>query len=248
MASTLVVFDYDWSLVNENSDTFIFKLLCPELLDELSSRLEQQPSWTRVMDDLLGELHSRQPHVTPRDIKATLAQVPILPRMLDAVRLAVETHGATVKIVSDANSVYIQSMLDHHQLHEHITEVVTNPAAFEADSSRLRVRPYHPLEAEPHGCPLCPKNMCKGRILDRIHRAKAYDRVIYIGDGPGDFCAALRLTSDDVVLARADEEDGKKYGLLKRLIANAEQVQARVVQWRSGEDVYATFESEFQKE
>jgi 2,3-diketo-5-methylthio-1-phosphopentane phosphatase len=190
----LVIFDYDWSLVNENSDTLVFHSLCPELVAEIATRRREQPSWTQLMDDLLGELVQRLPHLSQEQIQDAVAQIPVQPRMLDALRMAVETFGAHVQIVSDANTVYIESMLALHDLHAYVKRVVTNPAAFEPGSNRLRVRPFHALEQPPHGCALCPTNMCKGRILDAIRAETDYDIVLYVGDGGGDFCPATRLT------------------------------------------------------
>lgn len=251
-AQVLVVFDYDWSLVNENSDMFIFKQLHAPLLETLRTRLAlrqtQEVSWTALMDELLHELSEQQPLVTPEVIRATLAQIPILDRMLDAVRLAVDTHGADLKIVSDANTTYIQSMLEHHALASHVSEVFTNPGFFEGvSSSRLRVQPYHALHLAPHGCPNCPANMCKGAIVDQIRRENpGFTHVLYVGDGGGDFCPSTRLTSNDIVFARADDAEGKAYGLLKKILANRERVQAKVVPWSSGEDIYNHFDAFFQ--
>ncbi|TMW65807.1 hypothetical protein Poli38472_003572 [Pythium oligandrum] len=240
--STLIIFDYDLSLVNDDSDQFIYKQLCPELLMDIFKRMKQDSKYIPKVDDVLEELHERRPELTENEIRQALAEIPVLPRMLDAVRRAVDRHGASVKIISDANTVYIQSMLDHHQLNSHITEVYTNPSAFDTDKPRLLYQSYHPEHEKPHGCEHCPTNMCKGRILDDLRNNSPVDRIIYVGDGKGDFCPALRLTSRDTILARANDEDGKSYGLLERLVEYSGQVQAQVVTWRTGEDVYEYFE------
>ena len=55
----LVVFDFDWSLINENSDTFIFEGLDSSntLLHAIRAHMKQpleigdmEPSWTECMD------------------------------------------------------------------------------------------------------------------------------------------------------------------------------------------------------
>uniref|UniRef100_K3WZN6 Uncharacterized protein n=1 Tax=Globisporangium ultimum (strain ATCC 200006 / CBS 805.95 / DAOM BR144) TaxID=431595 RepID=K3WZN6_GLOUD len=247
--SVLVVFDYDWSLVNENSDTFVFRQLHPALLETLAERyrLLQPPSWTKLMDELLRDLALQQPHVSAAIIRDTLARIPVLDKMLDAVRLAVETHGAVLKIVSDANTVYIDAMVAHHGLERHVSEVFTNPGFFDdADAKRLRVEPYHALHLDPHGCANCPANMCKGQILDKILSERRFSHVLYVGDGTGDFCPSTRLSPNDVVFARANDADGKSYGLLKKLQANQDKVAAKVVPWSSGEDIYNQFDAFFQ--
>jgi hypothetical protein len=45
-----------------------------------------------------------------------------------------------------------------------------------------------------------------------------------------------------VVFARDDDADGKPYGLLKKICAAEDgTVQARVVPWRTGHDIYEQF-------
>lgn len=246
----LVVFDYDWSLVNENSDTFVFRELHPPLLERLRERVASRDgtSWTALMDELLGQLAEQQPSATATRIRHALARIPVLDRMLDAVRLAASSPGTVVAIVSDANSVYIESMLAYHALASCVHEVVTNPAAFDGD--RLRVQPFHALALPPHGCIDCPANMCKGRILDRLRHdhsdsSGGFAHVLYVGDGGGDFCPATRLNADDVVFARADDADGRSYGLLKKVHASPERVNAHVVPWRSGDDIWRHFQTFF---
>jgi pyridoxal phosphate phosphatase PHOSPHO2 len=120
------------------------------------------------VDEILGDFSKRLPHVTRDEMTQAVAKISVSPKMLDAVRHAVDHHGATVVIVSDANEVFIRSMLDHHRITSYFTEVHTNRAEWEhhddTSNNRLRLRPYHPLEAEPHGCEWCPTNMCKGRV------------------------------------------------------------------------------------
>lgn len=69
-----------------------------------------------------------------------------------------------------------------------------------SSSHRLVIRPRRP---EPHDCPLCPSNLCKGEEVVAIQRSGAYARIVYAGDGANDICPALTLKQGDVVLARA---------------------------------------------
>ena len=42
--TTLIIWDFDWSLINENSDTYIFEELAPDLLDEMKRlQFEDKP-------------------------------------------------------------------------------------------------------------------------------------------------------------------------------------------------------------
>ncbi|POM69616.1 Pyridoxal phosphate phosphatase [Phytophthora palmivora] len=198
----LVIFDFDDSLVNEDSDVYVFGSFHPELCKTAYERHAKKPIWPSVFDDMLQVLASEKPDVTPELIRQRVAQIPVQARMLDAVRMAVELFGADVKVISDGNTFYIESMLDHQDLSNHVKEVFANPIEHEPlddGRTRLRIRPYHGDHLEPHGCKWCPTNMCKGSILDSIRSSKSYYRVIYVGDGTGDFCPASRLTEYDVV-------------------------------------------------
>ena len=54
----------------------------------------------------------------------------------------------------------------------------------------LRVLPY---EKDPPKCSKCPSNMCKGKIMEAMLEKFQPARVVYIGDGSGDYCPATRL-------------------------------------------------------
>lgn len=44
---------------------------------------------------------------------------------------------------------------------------------------------------------------------------------------------------------RDDDVEGSAFGLLAKIRANRDRVQASVVPWRSGEDVFNAFSAEF---
>ncbi|KAG8213566.1 phosphatase phospho-type [Butyriboletus roseoflavus] len=117
----------------------------------------------------------------------------------------------TLFILSNANVFFINTILQHQGIRGCFDTIITNPADFSAPNNpnrlvlRRRVGPQDP----PHNCQVgCEENMCKGQELTRYldaHRQSndtEFDRIIYIGDGSNDFCAVLRLRSQDVVLCR----------------------------------------------
>jgi hypothetical protein len=44
------------------------------------------------------------------------------------------------------------------------------------------------------------------------------------------------------VFARANGEDGKSFGLLEKIEKHADKVKARVVQWRTADDIFDHFQ------
>jgi pyridoxal phosphate phosphatase PHOSPHO2 len=67
-------------------------------------------------------------------------------------------------VVSDANTFFIETVLAHHGVLGCFSDISTNPARVDADG-RLRISPFHDSASAPHGCSLCPENMCKVWIV-----------------------------------------------------------------------------------
>lgn len=197
-AKTLVVFDFDMSLVEEDTHEFVFKAFHPELAKKLMTRYEENPVWPQVCDAMLQEIADERPLVTREMIRKQLDQIPMQDKMADAVCMAVDEFGAEVKVISDGNTYFINSALEHLGLAQYVSEVFANPVKLETlDDGRawLRIHPYYHAEKnKPLGCGFCPVNICKGSILASILKTHPYRRVIYVGDGDADFCPATRLS------------------------------------------------------
>jgi pyridoxal phosphate phosphatase PHOSPHO2 len=256
-ALATVVFDYDLSLIDTNSDTFVPGELAPPLLEHIRARHREGALWTSLMAEVLRMLHAGG--AARADVERALERMPVWPETLALVREA-RARGHPLDIVSDANEVYIGHFLAHHGVQQAFSRVVTNRATFTADGL-LEVAPYHDEAAlGPHGCARCPPNLCKGRVMDALGHsvadgtaanagaaagaaageadgaaAVARAPVAYVGDGGGDVCAALRLGPRDLVAARAG------FPLDKALRAPevAALLRARVETWADGPSLRA---------
>ncbi|CAL8471813.1 g11355 [Coccomyxa elongata] len=205
---TLVVFDFDWSLVEENSDNWV--LDCLGATDIFKRLKATGMPWTQLMDASLVTAHKELGR-QQQDILEACASTPFAACMRQAVA-TLAARGCDLVIVSDANSVYINAILEHHGLKEHFKQVHTNKASWEGGG--LRVRPYH-QDPRPHGCPNCPPNLCKGKVMELLLMQQNYSRVVYLGDGAGDFCPSLRLGPRDFVLSREVYPRGAPCSLLR---------------------------------
>jgi len=151
----------------------------------------------------------------------------------------IHERGADTILVSDANAFFIQSILKHHGLDAIFgaERIFTNGAVWD-DTGRLRVSTFQPKDT-PHNCQRCPLNMCKGGIVQRyLKSCTPYDRVVYVGDGSGDFCPVLSLRACDFVFARRGFP-------LHKLCASNPSVQASVGSWQDGTEAYALFQELF---
>ena len=70
-----------------------------------------------------------------------------------------------LRIVSDSNYFFIETVLKHNGLMDCFSEINTNPTYVDAEG-RLRILQCHDVNKFPsHGCTRCPPNMCKASSL-----------------------------------------------------------------------------------
>jgi phosphoethanolamine/phosphocholine phosphatase len=236
MAGIVVVFDFDKTIIDVDSDNWVVDSLG---LTDLFERLLPTTPWNTLMDTMMGELHARGR--TLAEVAEALRAAPIDPRVPAAVRAA-HALGCDLRVLSDANAFFIHTVLDHHGLLDCFSQINTNPSRVDAHG-RLRIGPCHDPRAAPHGCGVgtCPPNMCKGLVLDRILReaeaetaSSAKPRVIYLGDGRGDYCPALRLARTDFVMPR------RGYPVWDLICEDPARLQAEVHPWTDGAELEET--------
>lgn len=207
----LIVFDFDGTLIQENSDLVPFKELSfgKALVPRFASlRKEQGMGWTQVMQTQLAELATQEGYSKAgllscmRDIKMD----PVLCHALKTLK-GCQTPQVKLVIASDANTVFIEEILTANGIdNDTFASIYTNSGTW-STSDVLDVQPYQPLDA-PHECPrLCPPNMCKTTIIQRVLRDFHLEdlenlRTVYVGDGSNDFCPSLSLQATDSVLVR----------------------------------------------
>ena len=195
---TLFVFDFDHTLIDDNSDTWIMTL-CPELefLRNLTTLRASFQCWTHLMDHVLSLIH-RQGR-SKDEVLQHMRGVLLYEQALRAVCAVQNCKNSDYVIVSDANTIFIDTILEASGVEKPYGTIITNPAWFD-ESGRLNVKEYHS-----HDCSACTStpNLCKGRALSEYRRQhQCYERVVYVGDGRNDLCPCLQLSEGDVVICR----------------------------------------------
>ncbi|ETW80594.1 hypothetical protein HETIRDRAFT_418592 [Heterobasidion irregulare TC 32-1] len=234
----LIVFDFDWSLADQDTDRWIFEVLAPDIRRKMKT-LKEEIQWTDLIAQSLRELHERGG--TREDIEGALKIMPFHPAMVRGVKAvkAASKPATTFFCLSNANSVFITTILQSKGLQDLFTEIVTNPAEWDPSGLlklRRRVDPAGPQ----HSCKVgCSPNMCKGDELEAFlarHRPD-FDRIIYVGDGSNDFCPILRLRSQDMILCR------QYRGLEKRIAKEGEKegLKCQVRYWAGAWEVEEIF-------
>lgn len=227
----LVVFDFDHTLIDCNIDVKVKSLSgskeIPENIEKLS---KDSNGWTAYMDEIFKHLFEN--NVTEDDYKKCLAETPFIDGMKELLLQMYESGGCEIIILSDANSFFINYILECNELNSCISNVFTNPAEFDEEGC-LHIQKFQ----EKNDCSRCPDNLCKGFILknyiaERLAEGQYFYRILYIGDGSNDVCPALKLTANDYVFARVG------FRLLRSLEKMpAKDVKPSIIPWENGHDI-----------
>jgi hypothetical protein len=71
----LFAFDFDLTTVEDDSDRFILKELCPALLDKMVT-LAETTQWTDLCNQMVAELH--QKGFQPDNIRSAIRKIPFV--------------------------------------------------------------------------------------------------------------------------------------------------------------------------
>ncbi|KAI8350054.1 phosphatase phospho-type [Mortierella sp. GBAus27b] len=232
----LACFDFDWSLIDTDSDRFVMEQLSPELRQRLNNSTIQ---WTDLQNECLKEFHDQGG--SGQVIRDALTKVPLDPHMIQVCQLLFDS-GWKLIIVSDANAVYIEGILEHYKIRHLFSTIITNPAYWD-EQDRLHIQRLVPADA-PHGCPngICSLNICKGQEVDKLIEhlgERTGTRMMYVGDGTNDYCPALRMeSSEDTLFVRKGRS-------LEGFLARSESaIRGRISYWALAGDILRALQSE----
>ncbi|KAH8387440.1 hypothetical protein KR093_007115, partial [Drosophila rubida] len=226
----LAAFDFDHTIVSQNTDTVVRDLLPAQLISStLLNELMENDCWTEYMSEVFRLLHVQQ--VSEARIRDTIRCIPEVPGFVRLIKHLKQRLHFDLIIISDSNSVFIDEWLRAHNLCDCFDAIFTNPAHFD-EHGQLQVRPHH----RQTDCKLSASNLCKGRVLEHFVIEQdlrfniRYDHVFYIGDGNNDICPVLRQRACDFACAR------QGFAMERHLLKNRHKLKLRanLLIWRSG--------------
>lgn len=221
---TLIALDFDHTVVDDNTDIVARNLLNSDKIPEAVKKLYKGSDWIFYMQEVFNLLHANG--FSQEDILNAIRGIPETPGFCDFIRRMAQPPDVDVVIISDSNTVFINTWLEKHQLTESIREIFTNPAEFPAPGQPLKIGPYH----QQTECSLSSVNLCKGKVLTEFLAANPeYKHCIYAGDGRNDVCPSLRLSDRDLACPRLG------YPCAKALQGDyADKMKAPLFLWETG--------------
>lgn len=234
----LIAFDFDHTIVEENSDIVARKLINQDLIPEAVRKLYQTRGWTDYMAEIFKLLHKHK--ISEETISAAMHNLIPTEKMPELLRWLRE-EGHEIIIISDSNFVFIDEWLRYNNLLDCVKRVFTNPASFD-ENGLLVIKPYHDQD----WCDLSTRNLCKGYILEtHVHERSAegesFEFIAYVGDGQNDFCPSLKLCENDMVFPRAG------FPLHNKICDPEEKnkVVAGVYPWTNATDIKSAIQNKF---
>ncbi|CAH2305721.1 pyridoxal phosphate phosphatase PHOSPHO2 [Pelobates cultripes] len=231
----LLVFDFDHTIVNDNSDTWIVQCAPEKKLPYGLQNTYEKGKWTEYMGRVftyLGEQGIRE-----EDMKRIMIDIPYTPGMTDLLQFIGHNKDYfDCIIISDSNTIFIDWILTHGNVHTVFDKVFTNPAAFDP-LGNLTVQNFHI-----HHCTECPKNLCKKKVLEEFVAKQAtkqvqYSKIVYIGDGGNDLCPVTFLKKGDIAMPR------EGYALQKRIAKDIDLIDSSISVWSSGSEILSRLKS-----
>nr|GAT44647.1 predicted protein [Mycena chlorophos] len=224
-------------MADQDTDRWVFEVNAPNIRRWMEdTERSGSMQFTDMVAKALREAHAQG--VTRQQLEDALRITPFHPAMVRGITDLKAAGKTTFFCLSNANAVYISVILKEKGLTAMFDEIVTNPAEWEPSGLlvvRRRVDPSGPQ----HSCQVgCSANMCKGEELEAFYERHqpAYDRVIYVGDGSNDFCPALRLRTQDILLCRS-------FGGLHKRIAREGGLKCTVKYWTGAWEVEEIFKA-----
>lgn len=217
----LAVFDFDHTIVNDNSDIVARDIINPPTL--IPDIKDYPNNWTQYMQQVFITIKNMKfPVEQIIEIISSMKPVEGIPELMRAIY----NNNIDIIVVSDSNSLFIQNWLERNKLLNIVSYVYTNKATIEDDL--IRIEPY----ALQTICDRCTKNMCKGTIVEEhvLRTNKKYNKTLYFGDGKNDLCPVLKLTQCDIAFPRLG------YVLVNLL--KSFTIRANVTPWHTGDDIY----------
>uniref|UniRef100_A0A3P9QFU7 Phosphoethanolamine/phosphocholine phosphatase 1 n=2 Tax=Poecilia reticulata TaxID=8081 RepID=A0A3P9QFU7_POERE len=234
-ARFLMCFDFDETMISENSDNTVVNLLPTKQLPKWLLDSYREGHYHEFSGKVTAYLAEQG--ITKDALLSAVQKIPPNAGMLDLFRF-LQSHQQDFElvVVSDANTCFIETWLEHNGLGHLFRKIFTNSSHFD-DSGRLMLQPFHS-----HSCPRCPDNMCKQVILreyvadrEKERGGVGFQRVFYAGDGSNDVCPTRALGPQDAAFARRDYPMHKL--MMEMQQSESTEIKANLVPWVTGADI-----------
>ena len=234
-AKVLLVFDFDKTITDKNTDLIAIDILPKKEQKRLRKEFYREGDWTNFMNIVFKELSLQ--NVSVEELQTKIKLMDLNRGMLELFQyIQANKRLYDCIIISDSNAWFIDTILKAYDLQSSFLKIYTNSATI-IENKRLLVNPCHA-----HNHFSCPNNMCKRILLqtfieDSSANGIHYSRICYFGDGSNDFCPCSSLQKTDFIFPRKGFPLHKKLNEILQDKPEQTVVKASVLPWESGFEI-----------
>lgn len=233
MEKVLGAFDFDYTIIEDNSDFVVRDLLPPEIVKERLENFKHSEGWTTYMQETFNLLYEEG--ITEDKIKEAITSIRAVPDFISLFKI-LQRKNCEIIIISDSNTYFIEEWLKKNGIREAVHTIYSNPGYF--SEGKLYIEKFH----EQDWCNLSTRNLCKGYILESHIRKRTeegihFKRIFYVGDGHNDLCPSMKLSLNDVVFPRIG------FPLVERLRFLGSTIKTRVMPWEDTNQILSLVET-----
>jgi 2,3-diketo-5-methylthio-1-phosphopentane phosphatase len=198
----LIMFDMDHTILSENSDSVILKLLSDEVKRELELKQEVSDNWANFMQEVY--LKMKEENIKIEQIKEIVENIKLNTGFIELFEF-IKHHEKYFEpiIISGANTLFLKWVLDKNNLNDLFKFYISNPA-IPCDKHIIKIKQFHE-----HDCDRCDQAQCKGVMVKEFLRMKkeynvTYSNLLFIGDGSNDYCPSKLFNEQDYLFPRME--------------------------------------------
>jgi len=226
---TLIAFDFDQTIIDEESTSKLINLLNNPVFHETDLHLKHfRSKWVVYLQDLFKRLNSE--NVSTKSIQEIFESLRWVNEIDSLFKyLSENLHLYEIIIISGSNVLFISWFVQYHKLP---VKFIIAQQATVVESDLIKI-----WTEQTDTCNKCP-DYCKRIELENYIKNNNinYNRLIYIGDGANDLCPSRLLNQDDYLFVR---KNFQLFNILKSVSIEDRKLmtKGKIHFWEKGREI-----------
>ena len=191
MKKYLAIFDFDYTVVDDNTDTFYWSYLPEDIKNNFLDKFnEGKLTWHQLLNVLMPLLPWDELIKIVTKIKMTSGILELFDYLIKS--------DSIICIVSDSNTEFIKQILKQQNIEKFVKEIHTNGIELPTEQQpTVKVVTYekafdfYQIRKCDQTCDI--NHMCKGTVVEKLIEKYPDCVPFFAGDGGNDYCAMKRI-------------------------------------------------------
>jgi 2,3-diketo-5-methylthio-1-phosphopentane phosphatase len=232
MNQKLLIFDFDKTIIQNDTIHFLAQHFIPDLYNKMKGNLYKVNDWIAFNNEIFQEM--KKNNVTIEKLKEKMGEIELSPNFNELFSFLKKNKDKyDINIISAGNKYCISNILQHKNLLSLFTNIYADNGE-ENKENLIKVSSFGFLN-----CVDCYPALCKSLIYEKYFKGK-YKQNIFVCDGYNDFCLSKKLNKNDIILVR------KNHNLFHILYKKngIKELKCKVNIWENGLEVLKVLENE----